>query len=272
MFGDFVIPDALSPVRQQAQSGDGNASVSISVNAGAEKMVLYLPSRLQGVETPKPLTYIGCKLDASGELALLNFGGRLWLGNKLALSDSDLYSGYFFKDNTVYPLSFSLPQGNAPSPEARQILGRIGIFPNLGYSTALTPILTALENIEAGAADKALAELATASGLLTAPDSFGSLQLSLSQGYAYDEMQGEYQKALDSFSKAYAAFPGSVDALTAYNSARGLLDDAEAAVQALLDAADANPEEPDFRKRWERSIWPTKTRMELYSISKTRRS
>lgn len=243
MFGDFAVPDALSP-RVVATQGGGAATVAVPLDSGSE-LTLFIPARSEAVREGYALEYIGRNLDASDELALLNLGDRVWIGNRNRLSGGDLYVGYTHKNGLVYPFSFSVASAAAPSTEARQALARIGVFPDLADSGAADTVLSAMEQLDAGRIPEALEALARAEAMLRSPDDPGRRYVELSRAYAH-ELQGESQAAMERFAKAHAAFPDDVEASTRYFGASGILSEGAAAVKALLDAAAKNPDEPEF--------------------------
>lgn len=243
MFGDFAVPDALSP-RVVATQGDGTAVVAVPLESGSE-LTLCIPARNRVVRENSALEHIGRNLNASGELALLNVGGRLWIGNRNKRPGVDLYEGYTYKNGVVYPFSFSVDSAAAPSTETRRALARIGFFPDLADSGAAEPILSAMEHLDAGEIPKALETLTRAESMLRSPDDPGRRYVELSRAYAH-ELQGENQEAAERFAKARDAFPDDVEAATRFYGTSGIMSEAEAAVKALLDAAAANPDEPEF--------------------------
>lgn len=236
MFGDFAIPDSLSPTIHQSNAHNNRTAVVVYTQSNSY-IVLYLPTDSETATAGQTLEIIGQNLQAGEEAYAFNLGGRPWFGSRAITNGVGFYDGYTYRNGLLYPVAFSLPDTQPISPEMRQILSKVWLLPGIAHSSAASLLVQASEQFDNGDMD------AAASTLIQAEYFDSGNWFSQYLRGRIEEERELFTNARDRYQSAFSLYPYDLENAARYYAMQALTVDADQGVNSLTTLATNNPEE-----------------------------
>jgi Tfp pilus assembly protein PilF len=236
MFGDFAIPDSLSPVVHQTNAHNNRTAVVVYTQSNGY-IVLYLPTQVETTSAGQTLEIIGQSLQAGEEAYAFNLGGRPWFGSRATTNGVSFYDGYTYRNGVLYPVAFSLADTNPISPEILQVLSKVWLIQDIAQSPANSLLVLAMEQFDNGDMDAAVSTLIQAE-YFDSGNWFGHFL----RGRIEEERE-LFTNARDRYQSAFSLYPYDLENVARYYAMQALTVDADKGVNSLSTLATDNPDE-----------------------------